>query len=221
MPRHVPNALPVVRIALVPVLVVALLVKTNTGDLLAAVVFCVASFTDGLDGYLARRHEIISDLGKILDPIADKLLVISSMVALVSLHRLAAWVAMVVIAREFAVTVLRAAVGSMQGIVISASQFGKLKTCFQIAMVLVLILDHGRQSATSQHYPIWVHLLVYVTVAVTVASGAEYFWAAARGLNGSAEGPSASGSTSDSGDGENGAGSSGGVEPGPAAGVAR
>ena len=184
MHRHVPNALTVVRIALVPVLVVALLLKTGAGDVLAAAVFCVASFTDGLDGYLARRHEIVTDLGKILDPIADKLLVISSMVVLVSLDRLAGWVAVVVIAREFAVTVLRAAVGSMQGVVISASQFGKLKTCFQIAMVLVLILDHGRHVARPQHYPVWVHLLVYVTVAVTVASGAEYFWAAARGLDG-------------------------------------
>jgi CDP-diacylglycerol--glycerol-3-phosphate 3-phosphatidyltransferase len=202
MPRHVPNALTVVRIALVPVLVIALLLKTGDGDYLAAGVFCVASFTDGLDGYLARRHEIITDLGKILDPIADKLLIICSMVVLVSLDRLEAWVAVVVIAREFGVTVLRAAVGSMQGVVIAASQFGKLKTCFQIAMVLVLILDHGHHPAQAQHYPLWVHLLVYVTVAVTLASGLEYFWAAARGLNDQADS------------------SGGGVEPGSTAGVA-
>ena len=215
MHRHVPNALTVVRIALVPVLVLALLLKTDTGDILAAVVFCIASFTDGLDGYLARRHEIVSNVGKILDPIADKLLIICSMVVLVSLDRLDAWVAIVVIAREFAVTVLRAAVGSMQGVVISASQFGKLKTCFQIAMVLVLILDHGAHPARAQHYPLWVHLLVYVTVAVTVASGAEYFWAAARGL----DAPEA-GTENRDGAGPP-SGSEGGVEPGPPAGVAR
>jgi CDP-diacylglycerol--glycerol-3-phosphate 3-phosphatidyltransferase len=216
MHRHVPNALTVVRIALVPVLVVALLVKTGTGDYFAAAVFCIASFTDGLDGYLARRHEIVSDIGKILDPIADKLLIISSMVVLVSLDRLAAWVAIVVIAREFAVTVLRAAVGSMTGVVISASQFGKLKTCFQIAMVLVLILDHGRHPAQAQHYPVWVHLLVYVTVAITVASGAEYFWAAARGL----ENQDAPDPGDDSPGSDAPSGSGGGVEPSPPAGVA-
>jgi CDP-diacylglycerol--glycerol-3-phosphate 3-phosphatidyltransferase len=209
MHRHVPNALTVVRIALVPVLVAALLLKTGGGDVLAAVVFCVASVTDGLDGYLARRHEIITTVGKVLDPIADKLLIIGSMVVLVSLDRLAVWVAVVVIARELAVTVLRAAVGSVRGVVIAASQFGKLKTCFQIAMVLVLILDHGRHPAQAQHYPVWVHLVVYVTVAVTVASGVEYFWAAARGLNGEAgsEGGAEPGSDS----------SGGGVEPGAAA----
>ncbi len=214
--RQLPNTLTVVRIVLVPILVLALLVKTGTGDVLAAVVFCAASFTDGLDGYLARRNDVISNFGKLADPIADKLLVISSMIVLVSLDRLAAWVAVVVIAREFAVTVLRAAVGSMQGVVISASQFGKLKTCFQIAMVLVLILDHGSHPAQAQHYPVWVHLLVYVTVAVTVASGAEYFWAAARGLDG--DGPSPGAGSAGAGDPP--PASERGVEPGAPAGMA-
>jgi CDP-diacylglycerol--glycerol-3-phosphate 3-phosphatidyltransferase len=186
--RQLPNILTVVRIVLVPILVAALLFKTGDGDVLAAVVFCAASFTDGLDGYLARRNDLVSTFGKLMDPIADKLLIISSMIVLVSVNRLAAWVAIVVIAREFGVTVLRAAIGSMQGVVISASQSGKLKTCFQIAMVLVLILDHGSHPAQAQHYPVWVHLLVYVTVAITVASGVEYFWAAARGLDDSERG---------------------------------
>jgi CDP-diacylglycerol--glycerol-3-phosphate 3-phosphatidyltransferase len=210
--RQLPNLLTVVRIGLVPILIVALLVKTGTGDVLAAVVFCAASFTDGLDGYLARRNDLISNFGKLMDPIADKLLIISSMIVLVSLDRLAAWVAVVVIAREFAVTVLRAAVGSTQGVVIAASQSGKLKTCFQIAMVLVLILDHGAHPARAQHYPVWVHLLIYVTVAVTVASGAEYFWAAARGLNEGGDGPAGPLAGAD--------GSERGVEPGSPAGVA-
>ena len=225
--RQLPNILTVVRIVLVPILIAALLFKTGTGDVLAAVVFCAASFTDGLDGYLARRNDLVSDFGKLLDPIADKLLVISSMVVLVSLDRLAAWVAVVIIAREFAVTVLRAAVGSMQGVVISASQFGKLKTCLQIAMVLVLILDHGAHPAQAQHYPVWVHLLVYVTVAVTVASGVEYFWAAARGLDGDGSdsagaggsgGPGGGPPLSDGGE-RPGGGSARGVEPGSPAGV--
>ncbi|MBO0767131.1 MAG: CDP-alcohol phosphatidyltransferase family protein, partial [Solirubrobacterales bacterium] len=144
---------------MVPVLVLALVQKTDTGDILAAVVFVAASLTDALDGWLARRNDLVSNFGKLMDPIADKLLVISALLVLVSVNRLAVWVAIVVIAREFAVTVLRAAAGSVQGVVIPASRFGKLKTCFQIAMVLVLIIERGRVV-----HAWWVHVVVYATV---------------------------------------------------------
>src|ERR1700728_4463973 len=117
-PVNVPNILTVVRILLVPVLVVALLEKTNTGDLLAAIVFAVASLTDAVDGYLARSRNWVTTFGKLMDPIADKLLIVAALIALVSLNRLAAWVAMVIIAREFAVTGLRVGVGAQQGVVI-------------------------------------------------------------------------------------------------------
>jgi CDP-diacylglycerol--glycerol-3-phosphate 3-phosphatidyltransferase len=168
VPLNLPNALTVVRILLVPVLVVALLEKTGDGDLLAAVVFAVASVTDAIDGYLARSRNSVTTFGKLMDPLADKLLIIGALVALVSLGRLQAWVAMVIIAREFAVTVLRVAAGAQQGIVISASWFGKLKTACQVVMVLALIAEHGR--------PAWIYAIVYVTVAVTVMSGADYFF---------------------------------------------
>src|SRR5205807_10294109 len=114
-----------------------------SGDLLAAVVFATASLTDAIDGYLARQRNSITTFGKLMDPIADKLLIIAALVALVSLGRLAAWVAMVIIAREFAVTVLRVAVGSQEGGVISARQLGKLKTASQAAMVIALIAVCG------------------------------------------------------------------------------
>src|SRR6202142_2047995 len=127
-PVNLPNVLTVIRILLVPVLVVALLDKTHDGDLLAAIVFAAASLTDAIDGYLARARNSITTFGKLMDPIADKLLIIAALVALVSLDRLEAWVAMVIIAREFAVTVLRAAAGAQQGVVIPASSFGKVKT---------------------------------------------------------------------------------------------
>ena len=106
VPLNVPNVLTVVRILLVPVLVVALLEKTGGGDLLAAIVFAVASLTDAIDGYLARSRNWVTTFGKLMDPIADKLLIVAALIALVSLGRLEAWVAMVIIAREFAVTVL-------------------------------------------------------------------------------------------------------------------
>ncbi len=172
VPLNIPNVLTVIRILLVPVLVVALLEKTGGGDLLAAVVFAVASVTDAIDGRLARSRNAVTTFGKLMDPIADKLLVMAALIALVSLNRLEAWVAMVIIAREFAVTVLRVAAGTQQGVVISASSFGKLKTAVQVAMVMVLIAVHGR--------PVWVDLLVYVTVLITVLSGADYFFGASR-----------------------------------------
>jgi CDP-diacylglycerol--glycerol-3-phosphate 3-phosphatidyltransferase len=174
VPLNVPNVLTVIRILLVPVLVVALLEKTSGGDLLAAIVFAVASMTDAVDGYLARSRNWVTTFGKLMDPIADKLLIIAALVALVSLNRLEAWVAMVIIAREFAVTVLRVAAGAQQGVVIPASSLGKLKTAIQVAMVLVLIAVHGD--------PLWKSLLIYATVIVTLLSGADYFFGLRRQL---------------------------------------
>jgi len=175
VPLNVPNVLTVIRILLVPVLVVALLEKTSGGDLLAAIVFAVASLTDAIDGYLARSRNWVTTFGKLMDPIADKLLIIAALIALVSLGRLAAWVAMVIIAREFAVTVLRAAVGVEQGLVIPANTLGKIKTASQVVMVMCLIAVHGQ--------PLWVSLIVYATVFITVLSGADYFFGIRRQLS--------------------------------------
>src|SRR3989440_1675490 len=172
VPLNVPNVLTVVRILLVPVLVVALLDKTGGGDLLAAIVFAIASITDAIDGYLARSRNSITTFGKLMDPIADKLLIVAALIALVSLGRLEAWVAMVIISREFAVTVLRIAIGTQQGVVISASALGKLKTAVQVAMVIALIAVHG--------HPVWLQVLIYTTVLITVLSGADYFFGARR-----------------------------------------
>jgi CDP-diacylglycerol--glycerol-3-phosphate 3-phosphatidyltransferase len=173
VPLNVPNILTVVRILLVPVLIVALLEKTGGGDLLAAIVFAIASLTDAIDGYLARSRNWVTSFGKLMDPIADKLLIVAALIALVSLGRLEAWVAMVIISREFAVTALRIATGAGQGIVIAASPLGKLKTLVQVVMVMVLIAVHGR--------PLWASLLVYATVLITIVSGADYFFGASRG----------------------------------------
>ncbi len=170
-PLNLPNALTVVRILLVPVLVAALLSGAPAGDLLAAGVFALASFTDALDGWIARRNREETTFGKLMDPLADKLLVTAALVSLVSLDRLATWVAMVIIAREFAVTGLRQ-LAMEHGEVIPASRWGKVKTVAQIAMVLALIAVDGS--------PAWVDALVWVTVAVTVISGADYFFGLRR-----------------------------------------
>ena len=166
-PLNLPNFLTLVRIMLVPVLVVALLDETPNGDTIAAIVFAIAAVTDGLDGYFARSREAITTFGKVMDPIADKLLIAAALISLVSLDRVAAWVAMVIIAREFAVSGLRVAAGA-QGLVIPASLLGKAKTILQVAMVMALIAADDSGAA-------WVQALVYLAVAMTVISGADYF----------------------------------------------
>ena len=165
-PLNLPNALTVARILLVPVVVVALTVESPGGSTIAAIVFAIAAVTDGLDGYIARSREAITTFGKVMDPIADKLLIAAALISLVSLDRVAAWVAMVIIAREFAVSGLRVAAGQ-QGIVIPASLLGKAKTILQVAMVMALIAADSGAA--------WVQALVYLAVAMTVISGADYF----------------------------------------------
>ena len=172
-PLNLPNLLTVLRIMLVPALVVALLGNTPAGDILAAVVFAVASLTDFVDGYLARARGSVTTFGKLMDPLADKLLIVAALLALVSLGRLQAWVAMVIITRELAVTVLR--LGATQaGVVMAASLSGKIKTCLQIAAILAVIAVQGR--------PVWVELLVYAAVLATVISGLDFFFDLRRSI---------------------------------------
>ena len=166
-PLNLPNLLTLLRILLVPVLVVALGTEAEGGSEIAAAVFVIASLTDGLDGYIARSRQSITTFGKVMDPIADKLLIAAALLTLVSLDRVDAWVAMIVIAREFAVSGLRIAAGQ-QGVVIPASGLGKVKTIVQSAAVLALI-------AVDDPGVLWVELLVYAMVLTTIVSGADYF----------------------------------------------
>jgi CDP-diacylglycerol--glycerol-3-phosphate 3-phosphatidyltransferase len=170
-PLNLPNALTMLRILAVPVVVVALLGSTPNGDVIAAIVFAGAALTDGLDGYFARSRGSITTFGKLMDPLADKLLIIGALVSLVSLGRLAAWVAMVIIVREVAVTILRT-IAAERGLVIAASWLGKAKTVLQIAAVIALI--------AADPAPVWVDVLVYLALAVTVISGADYFFGLRR-----------------------------------------
>lgn len=170
-PLNLPNVLTLLRIIAVPVVVVALLGETPNGDALAAAVFALAALTDGLDGYFARSRDSVTTFGKLMDPLADKLLITAALVSLVSLHRLQPWVAMVIIAREIAVTGLRA-IAAERGIVIAASWMGKVKTVLQIAAVIALIAANPA--------PPWVDALVYLAVAATLISGADYFFGLRR-----------------------------------------
>ncbi len=171
---NLPNVLTLLRILLVPVLVVVLLGETENGDLWAAIVFGLASATDAMDGYLARTRNAITTFGKLMDPIADKLLIIAALVALVSLSRLAGWVAMVIIARELTVTVTRMQ-ATQHGVVIAANSWGKAKTTTQVVAIFFLI-------AIGEPTPAWVDGLVYGMVAITIVSGVDYFFGLRRVL---------------------------------------
>ncbi len=145
---NLPNKITLSRIALIPIIVILLSVReleiipiANAKliiNIAAAVIFAIASLTDGIDGYIARKYNMVTDLGKFLDPIADKLLVAAAMICLVELQEFPAWMAIVIIAREFIVTGLRiVAIG--QGIVMAAEMTGKIKTVVQIIAVLIVL----------------------------------------------------------------------------------
>ena len=175
MTLNLPNSITFFRVVLVPVLMTFLLVDVQYGDVFALVVFVLAAASDSLDGYLARRFRQTTTLGAFLDPLADKLLVTAALVSLIQLRELSAWVAMVVIAREFAVTGLRM-VAAVQGTVIPASKWGKAKTASQMLAIAALIIERRwikPEWTLGGHRVTW--YLVLVMLVLTVVSGVDYF----------------------------------------------
>jgi CDP-diacylglycerol--glycerol-3-phosphate 3-phosphatidyltransferase len=174
------NSITIARMLLIPVFLVLLLggLPEPYGDIAAAAVFILAAATDKLDGYVARRSKQITTLGQFLDPLADKLLIAAALIALVSQDRISAWVAMLIIGREVAVSVLRI-VGVSQGVSIPADKYGKLKTVLQIIYVVyVLIPTHSIADfihVSTDVATIIQWVLAGVVVIVTLASGVRYF----------------------------------------------
>jgi CDP-diacylglycerol--glycerol-3-phosphate 3-phosphatidyltransferase len=172
---NLPNAITFFRVVLVPVLMTFLLVDVKYGDLFALAVFVLAAASDSLDGYLARRFRQTTALGAFLDPLADKLLVAAALISLVQIDKVSAAVAMVVIAREFAVTGLRM-VAAVQGTVIAASKWGKAKTASQMLAIAVLIIE---ARWITPHWeppgPLISSYLVWLMLVLTVISGVDYF----------------------------------------------
>lgn len=177
------NRITIARIFLVPVVTFLLLVRfhfwtvtinhrTTTGsEMIAAFVFILAASTDGLDGYIARKRQLVTNFGKFLDPIADKLLISAALISLVEMQRLSAWVAILIISREFAVTGLRL-VAAAEGIVIAASKVAKWKTATQIVAMVVLILNNFPFSIVGFPFD---QVMIYIMVLVTLWSGIDYF----------------------------------------------
>ncbi len=166
---NLPNKLSTLRIALIPVMVALMYPNTRVCNILALVVFAIAALTDFLDGYIARKHHLVTEFGKFVDPVADKLLVLSALIMLIQHHVMLAWVVVVILARELCVDGLRMiAVG--HGQVIAAGKLGKIKTVSQIILVLWLMLTH--QPVMSS----WVSIaLTAWVVVITLWSGADYF----------------------------------------------
>ena len=180
------NAVTIARILLIPVFLVILLsgIPEPYADIGAATVFILAAASDKLDGYIARKRRSITTLGQFLDPLADKLLIAAALIALVGQGRVAAWIAMVIIGREVAVSVLRS-VGLSQGVSIPADRYGKLKTVLQIVYIVYVLLPTA-DMAGILHIPVSLEpvvewALAILVVAVTLASGINYF-RNARGL---------------------------------------
>ena len=166
---NLPNKLTTMRMLLVPVFIILYLMDYRVA---AVVVFIVASFTDYLDGHLARKYNLITDYGKIMDPLADKLLVTSALVCMVQTAVVPAWMVIVILAREFAITGLRA-VAAGEGRVIAAAWSGKIKTVTQMIAVIFLILDNWPFSKVG--FP-FATIMLWIAVIMTVYSGCEYIY---------------------------------------------
>ena len=166
---NVPNALTLFRIFLVPILVVVLLTKFDGKEFVGLAIFLIAAITDFLDGYLARRFKKITRLGILLDPIADKLLVSAALISLVELKVAPAWMIVIIIGREFAVSGLRS-IASQQGLAIPASPLGKGKMISQVIAIALLILGH---ELGEYHFIGQIALIIVVIFAL--GSGIDYF----------------------------------------------
>ncbi|GGG11803.1 CDP-diacylglycerol--glycerol-3-phosphate 3-phosphatidyltransferase [Paenibacillus abyssi] len=183
------NRITLARIFLVPIIMFLLLVNWDqwlkldlnpilVGDfsitynqIVATLIFIIAASTDGLDGYIARKNKIVTNLGKLLDPLADKLLVAAVLISLVEMDKLDAWIAIVIISREFAVTGLRQ-VALLEGSVLAASKWGKWKTAVQITMIIALLLNNFPFAFIDIRFDI---ISTWAAALITVYSGIDYF----------------------------------------------
>ncbi|GIP21499.1 MULTISPECIES: CDP-diacylglycerol--glycerol-3-phosphate 3-phosphatidyltransferase [Paenibacillus] len=182
---NLPNRITLARIFMIPIMLVFLLVDFDwwsypltwgsytlpLNHLIGALLFIIAASTDGIDGYLARKNNMVTNLGKLLDPLADKLLVAAVLVSLVAIGKCDAWIAVVIISREFAVTGLRE-VALLEGSVIAASKWGKLKTITQIIAISALMLNNFPFAWVSFPFD---EIAIWIAALITIYSGIDYF----------------------------------------------
>jgi CDP-diacylglycerol--glycerol-3-phosphate 3-phosphatidyltransferase len=177
------NRITIARIFLVPLIMFFLLIRVKYPDIkidefsitynqiIAALIFIIAASTDSLDGYIARKRKLVTNLGKLLDPLADKLLVTAVLVSLVEMNKLDAWIAVVIISREFAVTGLRQ-IALLEGTVMAASKWGKAKTAVQITAIIALLINNFPFAFLNFPFDT---IASWFAAVITVYSGIDYF----------------------------------------------
>ena len=177
---NLPNILTLLRIAAIPLLAVLLLSPSRDAGFWAAALFSAASFTDWLDGYLARRMGVVTVFGKFLDPIADKLIVMAALIMILPFNRVPAWMVLVILGREIIITGLRG-IASTEGVVIPASNLGKFKTIFQIVAIIGLLLHYDYHWFFSVDHPyLYVNMhnvgifYLWIATVITIWSGVDY-----------------------------------------------
>ncbi len=169
---NLPNKLTVIRVLAIPLFLIFLYISKGIFRFLPLLIFVAAAITDAVDGYIARRDNLVTDFGKFMDPLADKLLTASAFIAFVQIDYLSAWVVVIIISREFLISGFRTLAAS-KGITIAANPWGKIKTVFQMILIVVILLNYtGYAGFTS---PLIIPLVVIV-VLLTVVSGATYIY---------------------------------------------
>ena len=169
---NLPNKLTIFRVLLIPFFVVVLLINSDNSinRYIADAIFIIASLTDMLDGKIARKYNLVTDFGKFMDPLADKLLVCSALICLIETRQVPAWVVIIIIAREFVISGFRL-VASDNGIVIAASYWGKFKTVFQMFMIIVMVANIDNIVAYTLG-----QILMYIALVLTVVSLIDYLY---------------------------------------------
>ena len=167
---NLPNKLTIARMCMVPLFMIALMMNTPASRIIATVIFALASLTDMLDGQIARKHNMVTNFGKLMDPLADKVLTAAAMICLVELGDLAAWIAVVIIFREYLITGLRS-VAANENIVVAANIWGKVKTVCQMIALMLLMLKPQILALCGIDIGLW---MMYVAVALTIYSGLDY-----------------------------------------------
>lgn len=182
---NLPNRITLARICLIPVMMVFLLVDFSFypsplrwysyelpyNQLIAAIIFIIAASTDGIDGFLARKHNMVTNLGKLLDPLADKLLVAAVLISLVEMGKCDSWIAVIIISREFAVTGLRQ-IALLDGKVVAASNWGKVKTVVQIIAIVSMLINNFPFEFTDVPFDV---IVTWFAALITLYSGIDYF----------------------------------------------
>ena len=165
---NLPNKLTILRVILVPVFVIFMMIPAGWGRWAALAVFIIASLTDTADGYIARKYNLITDFGKFMDPLADKLLVSAAMICLITTGQLYAWIVIIIISRDFIISGFRL-IAAEKGTVIAASWWGKIKTVVQMVMICALLIN-----AKAAWFVVLEQILIYTALILTIVSLVDY-----------------------------------------------